>query len=73
MPWDAASFKKHNHKLSTAQSGKAARQANAILKKTGDEGLAIAVANKDAHYRGKGKSNSTAKNRTGKTRSWTGA
>lgn len=49
MPWDAKSFaKKHNHALKGARAKKAAAQANAILKKTGDEGLAIAVANKDA-------------------------
>lgn len=39
---------KHNKHLNKWQSEKAAAQANAILKKTGDEGLAIAVANKNA-------------------------
>lgn len=49
MPWNASNFKaKHNKKLTTPQAGKAAKQANAILKKSGDEGLAIAVANKAA-------------------------
>lgn len=49
MPWNSASFRdRHNHGLSASQSGQAAKQANAILKKTGDEGLAIAVANKNA-------------------------
>lgn len=49
MPWDAKSFKaKHNHSLTAGQAKKASAQANAILKKTGDEGLAIAVANKNA-------------------------
>ena len=49
MPWDAASFRsKHNHGLSAKQAGKAAAQANAILRETGDEGMAIAVANKNA-------------------------
>jgi uncharacterized protein YdaT len=48
MPWNAKSFKKHNKGLTSAQSGKAAAQANAILEKTGDEGMAIAVANKNA-------------------------
>lgn len=48
MPWDASSFQKHNSHLSKAQAGKAAHQANAILEKTGDEGLAISVANKHA-------------------------
>jgi uncharacterized protein YdaT len=48
MPWDSASFKKHNKKLSSVRAGKAAKQANAILEKTGDEGLAIRVANANA-------------------------
>lgn len=48
MPWNSKTFKKHNKSLSAEQSGKAAEQANAILKKTGDEGMAIAVANKNA-------------------------
>ena len=49
MPWDAKSFKsKHNHKLTGKQAGKAAKMANAILERTGDEGLAIATANKRA-------------------------
>ena len=46
MPWDARSFKsRHNKKMSPTQAGKAAKIANAILKHTGDEGLAIATAN----------------------------
>lgn len=50
MPWSAQSFKsKHNHKLTDKQASAASQQANAILKKTGDEGLAIAVANKHAN------------------------
>jgi uncharacterized protein YdaT len=49
MPWTAASFqKKHNKGLTTGQSGRAADQANAILRDTGDEGMAIAVANAHA-------------------------
>lgn len=49
MPWTGSTFKsRHNHKLSSKQASKAADQANAILQKTGDEGLAIAVANKNA-------------------------
>ena len=54
MPWTGKSFKKkHNKKLSPTKSKKAARQANAILRKTGDEGLAIAVANKNAKKKSK--------------------
>jgi uncharacterized protein YdaT len=49
MPWTASSFrKKHNKKLSDAQAKKAAAQASAIVRKGGDEGMAIAVANKNA-------------------------
>lgn len=48
MPWSGSSFQKHNHKLKGKAAAKAAAQANAILEKTGDEGLAIAVANKNA-------------------------
>lgn len=48
MPWDKNSIKSHNHKLKGKAAEKAAEQANAILAKTGDEGLALAVANKNA-------------------------
>lgn len=48
MPWNAKSFRKYNKGLSGSQAGKAAKQANAVLRETGDEGLAIAVANKHA-------------------------
>lgn len=46
MPWTGKSFKKHNKKLSPGEATHAARVANAVLKKTGDEGKAIATANK---------------------------
>jgi uncharacterized protein YdaT len=46
MPWTAKTFAgKHNHSLSPAQAVKAANVANGILKKTGDEGQAIRIAN----------------------------
>lgn len=49
MPWNAKTFaSKHNHKLKGKAAEKAAAQATAILKATGDEGLAIATANKQA-------------------------
>ena len=52
MPWDAKSFKaRHNRSLTKMQAKVAARQANAVLKRTGDEGMAIAVANKAAKKR----------------------
>lgn len=46
MPWNGKSFKKHNKGLSGSQATHAARIANAILKQGGDEGMAIATANK---------------------------
>ena len=46
MPWTASTFRsKHNKKLPKPAAKKAAKVANAILKRTGDEGLAIATAN----------------------------
>lgn len=46
MSWTGKSFKsRHNKKLSSAQADKASKIANAILKRTGDEGLAIATGN----------------------------
>ena len=45
MPWTGNSFKKHNKKLSPKKSALAADIANAILRKTGDEGKAIRIAN----------------------------
>ena len=48
IPWDKNTFRKHNKKLSPEKAKAAASQANAILAKTGDEGLAISVANKNA-------------------------
>lgn len=46
MPWSGESFAKHNHGLSSAQDAHAARIANAVLKRSGDEGMSIAVANR---------------------------
>lgn len=49
MPWDLSSFKKkHNHSLSDLQAAKASEIANAVLRRTGDEGMAIRVANASA-------------------------
>lgn len=49
MPWTAKQFKaKHNHKLSTAAAGHAAKQAEAMMKAGVPEGEAIATANKRA-------------------------
>ena len=46
MPWTAESFrKKHNKGLRKVEAQRAADIASAILKKTGNEGLAIRVAN----------------------------
>lgn len=47
MPWTPKSFAtKHNKALSGAGAAEAASMANAILKRSGDEGMAIATANK---------------------------
>lgn len=49
MPWSGKSFgERHNHALHGEAASKAASIANAILKRTGDEGLSIATANKYA-------------------------
>lgn len=46
MPWDAQSFAaRHNKKLKGPRAAKAAAIADAVLRRTGDEGLAIRVAN----------------------------
>jgi len=55
LPWNAKSFKsRHAHGLSGKQAGKAARQANAILRSGADEGVAIATAIKHAKGRARG-------------------
>lgn len=49
MPWTSKEFRdKFNQRLSAKQAGQASKVANAVLKKTGDEGLAVRVANKQA-------------------------
>jgi hypothetical protein len=46
MPWSGPQFQsRHNHGLSPAQAAHAAHIANAILRRSGDDGMAIAVAN----------------------------
>lgn len=54
MPWTPETIKAHNHKLKGKKAEDAAAQANAILEKTGDEGLALSVANKNAKKKYKG-------------------
>jgi uncharacterized protein YdaT len=50
MPWTAGEFaSRHNHGLSRAGASKASSMANAILRSGGDEGVAIATANKYAN------------------------
>jgi uncharacterized protein YdaT len=52
MPWTPKTFKAlHNKKLTLAQSRKAAKAANAALKRTGDEGKAIRIGNAAAKRR----------------------
>lgn len=47
MPWpNAKSFRKHNKRAKGKKGDKAARMATHILEKTGNEGEAIATANK---------------------------
>lgn len=49
MPWTGKSFAaKHNHSLSGKPAAKAASIASAIVRGGGDEGMAIATANKRA-------------------------
>jgi hypothetical protein len=48
MPWDQRSITKHNKSLHGEMAGHAARIANAVLRRSGDEGMALAVANKYA-------------------------
>ena len=46
MPWNPREFRsRHNKKLSDLQAERASHIANAVLERTGDEGLAIRVAN----------------------------
>lgn len=54
MPWTGKQFAaKHNKKLSGKAASKAASIASAIVRGGGDEGVAIATANKRAeHMRG---------------------
>jgi uncharacterized protein YdaT len=50
MPWTGKSFAaKHNKKLSGKAASKAASIASAIVREGGDEGIAIATANKYAN------------------------
>jgi uncharacterized protein YdaT len=45
MPWTKDTFKKHNKKAVGAKGTKAAAIATSVLKRTGDEGKAIRIAN----------------------------
>lgn len=45
MPWDRATFKRHNKKLRGHAAEVAAAAANSVLKETGDEGKAVRVGN----------------------------
>lgn len=67
MPWDAKSFSsKHNHSFKGAAASKAASIASAVLKKSGDEGMAIAVANKKVNMmRKRGKISPKAATKSG--------
>lgn len=54
MPWTGQSFSAHNGHLNPHEAAHAARIANAVLKQSGDDGLAIAVANKHFQHRDDG-------------------
>ena len=54
MPWDAQTFQHHNHHLGIVHAAHAAEVANAILRRTGNEGLAIATANAREPHNGYG-------------------
>ena len=46
MPWTAKSAKKHSKKANTPKKKRQwSKVANAVLKKTGNEGLAVRIAN----------------------------
>jgi uncharacterized protein YdaT len=45
MPWTAQSFTKHNKNLSASDKVKAAKIANSVLKKSGNDASAIRIAN----------------------------
>lgn len=65
MPWTGKQFAaKHNKKLSGQKADKAASIATAMVKRGAPEGTAIATANKRV--------GSSAKQRTGKTKTWNG-
>lgn len=49
MPWNAPGMQAKNHSLTGPQSLHAAHIANAILRRSGDEGMALATASKLAH------------------------
>lgn len=45
MPWDKATFRRHNKKLRGHAAEVASAAANAVLEKTGDEGKAVRIGN----------------------------
>ena len=57
MPWAASDAKRHNKKAGKSKRTRKAwsKTANAVLKRTGDEGQAIRVANSvaDKLYKGR--------------------
>jgi len=44
-PWDSQSFRKHNKKAGKKQLKVGAAEANRVLRKTGNEGLAVRKGN----------------------------
>ena len=45
MPWTPKTFRRHNKSLTDKEAKKASEIANAVLKDTGNEGLAVRTAN----------------------------
>lgn len=55
MPWTGEQFgSRHNHDLTHPEAAHAARIANAVLRRSGDEGMSIAVANRYFQHRDSG-------------------
>lgn len=54
MPWTGSSFARHNSALTGSEASHAARMANHVLANTGNEGEAIATANKFYQHRDDG-------------------
>jgi len=71
MPWSSTDAKRHTHKAKSAKQRRQwAHVANSVLKRTGDEGRAVAAANSVLKKGGKpmDRQNRRKKGRKGKRR-----